>query len=71
MLALPLDRYRPLNLTPQRQREDTIAALAAEASGNDSQIEALTGIYVFALAFLGPVGMREADRIWRALSQRS
>ncbi len=60
-----------LSLVPKGEFSIVIAALAAAASGSDSQIEALTGIYVFTLAFLGPVGMREADRIWRALSQRS
>ena len=55
-----------LSLVPKGEFSIVIAALAATASGNNSQIEALTGVYVFALAFLGPVGMREADRIWRA-----
>ncbi len=56
-----------LSLVPKGEFSIVIAALAAAASGPDSQIEALTGVYVFALAFLGPVGMREADRIWRWL----
>ena len=55
------------SLVPKGEFSILIAALAASAAGPDSGIEALTGIYVFALAFLGPIGMREADRIWRAL----
>jgi class 3 adenylate cyclase/tetratricopeptide (TPR) repeat protein len=30
MLSLPIDRYPPLNLSPQRQKDDIIAALAAQ-----------------------------------------
>jgi hypothetical protein len=29
----------------------------------DSEIVALTGVYVFALSIIGPIGMREADRL--------
>ncbi|MEE9281916.1 MAG: cation:proton antiporter [Myxococcota bacterium] len=58
-----------LSLVPKGEFSIVIAALAASAGGH-SDIEALTGIYVFALSLLGPVGMREADRIWAALAQR-
>ena len=33
MLSLPVERYPPLNLSPQRQKDDTIAALAAQVTG--------------------------------------
>jgi class 3 adenylate cyclase/tetratricopeptide (TPR) repeat protein len=33
MLSLPIERYPPLNLSPQRQKDDTIAALAAQVTG--------------------------------------
>ncbi|MCZ6893286.1 MAG: hypothetical protein O7H40_04465 [Gammaproteobacteria bacterium] len=33
LLSLPLDRYPPLNLSPRRQKDDTIAALAAQVTG--------------------------------------
>lgn len=32
MLSLPLDRYPPLNLSPQRQKNDTITALATQVT---------------------------------------
>ena len=32
MLSLPIDRYPPLNLSPQRQKDDTIVALAAQVT---------------------------------------
>ena len=59
-----------LSLVPKGEFSIVIAALAAAATQGRSDIEALTGVYVFALAFLGPIGMREADRIWSALSRR-
>jgi CPA2 family monovalent cation:H+ antiporter-2 len=55
------------SLVPKGEFSILIAALAAAASGPDSQIQALTGLYVFALAIIGPIGMREADRIWRMI----
>ena len=33
LLSLPVGRYSPLNLSPQRQKDDTIAALAARVTG--------------------------------------
>jgi class 3 adenylate cyclase/tetratricopeptide (TPR) repeat protein len=33
MLSLPIDRYPPLDLSPQRQKDDTISALAAQLIG--------------------------------------
>jgi class 3 adenylate cyclase/tetratricopeptide (TPR) repeat protein len=33
LLSLPVDRYPPLNLSPQRQKDDTVAALAAQVTG--------------------------------------
>ena len=33
MLSLPNDRYPPLNLSPQRQKDDTIAAMVAQVIG--------------------------------------
>ena len=59
-----------LSLVPKGEFSIVIAALAATATQGRSDIEALTGVYVFALAFLGPIGMREADRIWKMLSQK-
>ena len=59
-----------LSRVPKGEFSSGIAARAAAAAGGHSDIEALTGIYVLALSLLGPVGMREADRIWEALAQR-
>lgn len=59
-----------LSLVPKGEFSIVIAALAATAAGGESDIEALTAIYVFALALLGPIGMREADSIWAWLSRR-
>ena len=33
MLSLPVERYPPINLSPQRQKDGTIAALAAQVTG--------------------------------------
>jgi CPA2 family monovalent cation:H+ antiporter-2 len=52
-----------LSLVPKGEFSIVLAGLAALAVGPESAIVALTGIYVFALSILGPMGMREADRI--------
>ena len=52
-----------LSLVPKGEFSILIASLAASVAPPDSHIEALTGLYVFALSILGPIGMREADRI--------
>ena len=55
-----------LSLVPKGEFSIVIAGLAAASAGGDSEIVALTGVYVFALSIIGPIGMREADRL-RAL----
>ncbi len=55
-----------LSLVPKGEFSIVLAGLAAAAVGSGSDMEALVGIYVFALSILGPIGMREADRL-RAL----
>ncbi len=52
-----------LSLVPKGEFSIVIAGLAATAAAADSEIVALTGVYVFALSIIGPIGMREADRI--------
>ena len=52
-----------LSLAPKGEFSIVLAGLAAAAAGADSRIEALTGVYVLALSILGPIGMREADRL--------
>jgi len=52
------------SLIPKGEFSIVIAALAAKATG-EQQIVALTGLYVLSLALLGPVAMREADRLSR------
>ncbi len=52
-----------LSLVPKGEFSIVIAGLAATATSADSEIVALTGVYVFALSIIGPIGMREADRI--------
>ena len=59
-----------LSLVPKGEFSIVIAALATAAAGGHSDIEALTGVYVFALAFLGPVLMREADWVWKFPARR-
>ncbi len=58
-----------LSLVPKGEFSIVLAGLAAAAAGPGSQIEPLTGIYVFALSILGPIGMREADRVRGWLSR--
>ncbi len=52
-----------LSLVPKGEFSIVIAGLAAATVQNDSGIVALTGVYVFALSIIGPIGMREADRV--------
>lgn len=59
-----------LSLVPKGEFSVLIAALAASASAGQSQIAALTGLYVFALSIIGPFGMREADRVAAWLRQQ-
>jgi CPA2 family monovalent cation:H+ antiporter-2 len=58
-----------LSLVPKGEFSIVLAALAAAVAHPDTRIETLTGIYVFALSILGPIAMREADRIGGALSR--
>jgi len=55
-----------LSLVPKGEFSILIAAMAAGVASPEPHIQALTGLYVFVLSILGPIGMREADRI-RAL----
>jgi CPA2 family monovalent cation:H+ antiporter-2 len=52
-----------LSLVPKGEFSIVIAGLAAASAQGDSGIVALTGVYVFALSIIGPIGMREADRV--------
>ena len=52
-----------LSLVPKGEFSVVIAGLAAGVARPDSGIVALTGLYVFALSIIGPIGMREADRL--------
>lgn len=52
-----------LSLVPKGEFSVVIAGLAASVAAPDSAIVALTGLYVFALSIIGPIGMREADRL--------
>jgi CPA2 family monovalent cation:H+ antiporter-2 len=60
-----------LSLVPKGEFSILIAALAATVAQPGSNIEALTAVYVFALSIIGPIGMREADRIWAFLATRT
>lgn len=51
-----------LSLVPKGEFSIVLAALAA-AARPDSGIEVFAGIYVLSLSILGPIGMREADRM--------
>ena len=64
--AAPQAAVVGLSLVPKGEFSIVLAGLAAVAVGRGSELEALVGIYVFALSILGPIGMREADRL-RAL----
>ncbi len=59
-----------LSLVPKGEFSVLIAALAAAATQGHSEIAALTGLYVFALSIIGPIGMREADRVADLLRDR-
>jgi CPA2 family monovalent cation:H+ antiporter-2 len=52
-----------LSLVPKGEFSIVLAAMAAAVAHPDTRIETLTGVYVFALSILGPVAMREADRL--------
>jgi CPA2 family monovalent cation:H+ antiporter-2 len=58
-----------LSLIPKGEFSIVLAALAASVASPETRIDALTGVYVLALSILGPIGMREADRI-AALASR-
>ena len=60
-----------VSLIPKGEFSIVIASLAATMARPDSPIVALTGMYVFALSIIGPIGMREADRIRDWLLPRS
>jgi CPA2 family monovalent cation:H+ antiporter-2 len=51
-----------LSLIPKGEFSIVLAGIAATA-GPGTLLEPLTGIYVFALSILGPIAMREADRL--------
>lgn len=51
-----------VSLIPKGEFSVVLAGLAAGAGVAGSSLEALTGLYVFALSILGPLAMREADR---------
>jgi len=51
------------SLVPKGEFSVLIAAMAAGMASGNAHIVPLTGIYVFSLSILGPIGMREADRI--------
>ena len=57
-----------LSLVPKGEFSILIAALAAGVASRESGIEAITAVYVLVLSIVGPVLMREADRIWAGLS---
>jgi len=59
-----------LSLVPKGEFSVLIAALAMQTAGPDSPIVALTGLFVFALSIIGPIGMREADRLQSLLVRR-
>lgn len=52
-----------VSLVPKGEFSVVIAGLAAASAAAGSSIVALTGLYVFALSIIGPILMREADRI--------
>ncbi len=52
-----------LSLVPKGEFSIVLAAMAAAIARPETRIETLTGVYVFTLSILGPLAMREADRI--------
>jgi CPA2 family monovalent cation:H+ antiporter-2 len=52
-----------MSLVPKGEFSIVLASMAAAVAHPDTQIETLTGVYVFALSILGPIAMREADRM--------
>ena len=59
-----------LSLVPKGEFSIVLATLAAASVPADHGIAALSALYVFALSILGPIAMREADRIRGWLPQR-
>jgi CPA2 family monovalent cation:H+ antiporter-2 len=59
-----------LSLVPKGEFSIVIAALAAQVASPDSNLELLTALYVFMLSIIGPIGMRESDRLWDLLVRR-
>ena len=57
-----------LTLVPKGEFSIVLAAMAAGIARPEANIDTLTGVYVFALSILGPIAMREADRISAPLS---
>jgi len=52
-----------ISLVPKGEFSIVIAALAGTVASPGSDIQTLSALYVFALSIIGPIGMREADRI--------
>jgi CPA2 family monovalent cation:H+ antiporter-2 len=59
-----------LSLVPKGEFSIVLATLAAATVPHDHGIAALSALYVFALSILGPIAMREADRIRSWIPQR-
>ncbi|MFQ5513176.1 MAG: cation:proton antiporter [Myxococcota bacterium] len=59
-----------LSLVPKGEFSILIAAMAGEVARGDSSLELLTALYVVGLSILGPLGMREADRLWELVRPR-
>ncbi|NRA03888.1 MAG: cation:proton antiporter, partial [Myxococcales bacterium] len=55
-----------LSLIPKGEFSIVLAGLAALATQPGSKLQAVTGVYVFVLSILGPIAMREADRLRQA-----
>jgi CPA2 family monovalent cation:H+ antiporter-2 len=58
------------SLVPKGEFSVVLAGLAASVAGPASNLEALVGVYVFSLSILGPLGMREVDRLQGWLLRR-
>ncbi len=55
-----------LSLIPKGEFSIVLAGLAVLATEPGSMIQTVTGLYVFVLSILGPIAMREADRVRQA-----